>query len=112
MYVCMYVCIIIIYFRTKKCNKHQSTVVQIEAINEIMSLREYRGASLAVTSKEPSRIKINSNKTKTSLNNSSVTVPSNQCRTVNLSKLRILNKPYLIQQVRAFLPMGERILSK
>jgi len=50
--------------------------VQIEEINEIMSLREYRGASLAVTSKKPSRIKINSNKTKTSLNNSSVTVPS------------------------------------
>jgi len=28
-----------------------------------MSLREYRGASLALTSKEPSRIKSNSNKT-------------------------------------------------
>jgi len=47
---------IIIYCRTKQCNKHQSTVVQIEEIIKIMSLREYRGASLAVTSNEPSRI--------------------------------------------------------
>ena len=31
---------------------HQSTVVQIKEINEIMSLREYSGASFAVTSKK------------------------------------------------------------
>jgi len=108
----LYSALLLLLFIVALNNKHQTTVVQIEEINEIVSLREYRGASLAVTSKEPSRIKINSNKTKTSLNYSSVTVPSNQCRTVNLSKLRILTKLYLIRQVRAFLPIGERILSK
>ena len=67
--------IIIIYFALEKCNKpyiNQSIEVQIREVNEIKSCREKRGAApIAATPKEPSLMKINSNKTSTSLNNSS-----------------------------------------
>ena len=53
-----------VYCRTKKCKKSINSVVQTQKINEIMSLQEFRGALLYVTTKKPSLIKINFKNTK------------------------------------------------